>query len=352
MDMLHAQNAYHANHRSIQIAGISDEDMHRPNLHTTIGTISSQQLAQPFILAIERTPATPVIGKWFVITTSTQFDQATDYLDKNLPVLLEALANPKHFMTFPCPCRIKPSQVPMNYINTISSAARTTASNHAGSLAHPPGTNAWQGRPPRPISRHDNENASAVTKTSLASETISSKMDDFINKQEQAMACMQTALLSLSNSQANSKATLLQEIDTKLHAQESATNARLNRLTSSFEASLAKFDEQAEKISKYETVCEKLSQAATQLANTQDQMMNSVMEHVGAAIDQQIDCPLRSQMHPLMHGMHQVHPTIFERPPLPPMYPGSYGHPPSHASGPFSTQFNTPLKPHFSLQPV
>jgi hypothetical protein len=55
-------------------------------------------------------------------------------------------------------------------------------------------------------------------------------MDDFMDKQEQAMARMQTALLSLSTSQANSKTMLLQEINTKLHAQESATNARLDRL--------------------------------------------------------------------------------------------------------------------------
>jgi hypothetical protein len=334
MDMLHAQNVYLANHRSIQLAGISEEDMHRLNLNATIGTIANQLLAQPFILAIERTPATTMIGKWLVITTSAEFDQATDYLDKNLPDLLEALENPKRFMTFPRPRRIKPSQVPMTYINTITLAAKTTASNHTGPLAHPPGTNAWQGGPPRPISRHDNENASAVTKTSLTSETISSKMDDFIEKQEQAMTRMQAALTLMSNSQANSKTALLQEIDSKLHAQESATNSKIDRLTSSFEATLAKFDEQAAKISKYETVCEKLSQAATQLANTQDQVMNSVMERVGPVIDQQIDRALRSQMHPLMHGMHQVHPTIFERPPSPPMYPGSYGHP-SHAAGPF-----------------
>jgi hypothetical protein len=249
MDMIHAQNVYLTNHRNIQFAGISDEDMYRPNSNATIGTIAKQLLAQPFILALKRTPATTLIGKWLVITTRTDFDQATDYLDKNLPVLLGALASPKHFMTFPRPQHIKPSQVPMHYINTITSAAKTTASNHSGSLAHPPRTNVWQGGPLRPSIRHDHENASAVTKTSLASETISSKMDDFIDKQEQAMARMQTALLAMSTSHANSKTTLLHGINSKLHDQESATNAKLDRLTSSFEATLAKFDEQAEKIS-------------------------------------------------------------------------------------------------------
>jgi hypothetical protein len=149
------------------------------------------------------------------------------------------------------------------------------------------------------------------------------------------MACMQRTLLSLSNSQANSKTTLLQEINMKLHAQESATNAKFDQHTSSFEATLAKFDEQAKMISKYETVCKKQSQAATQLAKTQDEMMNSVMERVSPAINSQIDHALRSQMHPLMHGLYQVHPTIFEQPPSPPMYPRSYGHPPSHAGGTF-----------------
>jgi hypothetical protein len=191
-----------------------------------------------------------LIGKWLVITTSTNFDQAIDYLDKNLPILLRAISNPKHFMTFPRPRRIKPNQVPMNYINTVTSAAKTTASNHSGSSAHPPGTNAWQGGPPRPSICHNHENASATTKTSLAFETISSRMNDFIDKQEQAMARMQTALqLAMSTSHANSKTTLLHKISWKLYDQESANKAKLDRLTSSFEATLAKFDEQAKKIS-------------------------------------------------------------------------------------------------------
>jgi hypothetical protein len=135
------------NHRNIQFAGISNEDTYRPNSDATIGTIANQILAQPFILALERTPATPLIGKWLFITTSTDFDQATNYLDKNLPVLLRAISNPKHFMTFPRPRHIKLNQVFMNYINTITCAAKTTASNHSGSLARPPGTNVWQGGP-------------------------------------------------------------------------------------------------------------------------------------------------------------------------------------------------------------
>ncbi len=135
MDTLHAKNAYLANHRIIQFAGISDEDMYRPNSNATIGTIANKLLPQPFILALQRTPATPLIGKWLVITTSIDFDQATDYLDKNLPVLLGAISNPKHFMPSLAP-RIKPNQVPMNNINTITSAAKTTASNHSGSLAY------------------------------------------------------------------------------------------------------------------------------------------------------------------------------------------------------------------------
>jgi hypothetical protein len=63
MDMLHAQNVYLANHRNIQFAGISKEDMHWPNSNATIGTIAKQVLVQPFILALERTPATTLIGK-------------------------------------------------------------------------------------------------------------------------------------------------------------------------------------------------------------------------------------------------------------------------------------------------
>jgi hypothetical protein len=60
------------------------------------------------------------------------------------------------------------------------------------------------------------------------------------------------------------------------------------------------------------------------------------------------------EMHPLMHGMHQVHPTIFERPPSPPMYPGSYGHRSNQSAGPFShpTQYSTqasfPPPAHFN----
>jgi hypothetical protein len=41
MDMLHAQNAYLANHRNIQFAGISDKDMYHPNSNATIGKIAN-----------------------------------------------------------------------------------------------------------------------------------------------------------------------------------------------------------------------------------------------------------------------------------------------------------------------
>ncbi len=50
MDMLHAQNVYLANHRSIQLAGISEEDMHRLTLNATIGTIASHIYKRNYVI--------------------------------------------------------------------------------------------------------------------------------------------------------------------------------------------------------------------------------------------------------------------------------------------------------------
>ena len=86
--IIKAQNLKLNKHRIHAIAGIGLNQMDTPDENNT--TLRSKLLALPGVTRVERTPATPSMGKWFIFTDNDHEEASRQALEANLAPLFYA----------------------------------------------------------------------------------------------------------------------------------------------------------------------------------------------------------------------------------------------------------------------
>jgi hypothetical protein len=205
-------------HRAIPIAGISVHQMDEMDLSGS--SLRDFLLDLDHIHRIERTPATPTLGKWLIFTTVTALADCELALDDHLATSFTDMLLTPSFPRFPLPTRLPTISPPMDYIATIMADAGTnlgsddelddhaTLDNHTG--------NAWHRGPPK--NPDGASTGSTITRT--LAPTVTTQMDEI----KILMASQQEAF----NTRINSLQTMQDEF---LKRQQAATQNMDKRFT-------------------------------------------------------------------------------------------------------------------------
>ena len=163
--ILQAQNVTLQNHRIHSIAGIGANQM---DIHGPTGqTLRQQLLALPGITRVERTPATPTIGKWLIFTNNDNFERSKQGLDHYLQHEYAQQDIPTQFHKFPRPIRLTAQEPPVEYVNAVLEVATKALSTTAPADIPNQAPNAWSKGPPKTTV----DQTSVVGSTTTHSET-------------------------------------------------------------------------------------------------------------------------------------------------------------------------------------
>jgi hypothetical protein len=138
-------------HRALPIAGISVHQMDQADLSGT--SLRDFLLDLDYIHRIERTPATPTLGKWLVFTTSATQGACEVLLDDHLAKSFAEMLLSSEFPRFQVPTRLPTISPPVDYIATIMADADSNLGSDDGIEDHvtlgPHTGNAWHRGPPK-----------------------------------------------------------------------------------------------------------------------------------------------------------------------------------------------------------
>jgi hypothetical protein len=158
-----SHNKLLSQHRAIPIAGITTSQMDAED--DSGSTLRDFLLDLDHVLRVERTPASPSLGKWLIFTTATHQAACKIDLDHHLAEIFRAMDLAPGFPRFPEPRRLPTIAPPVDYIAAIMADADLNLGADACVDDHATldNTNAWHKGPPKTSS--DSSHDSTMTRT-------------------------------------------------------------------------------------------------------------------------------------------------------------------------------------------
>lgn len=226
-------------HRVHAIAGISATQMDTTTSNGT--TLCQQLLALPGVNRLERTPATPSIGKWLVFTTEEHQQACEQSLDNALSAAFTNMQFISQFPRFPTPVRLSNPEPPVDYVNAVLNVANqvlATANSDTASLQAP---NAWARGPPRVSS--DQASATGSTLTKQDTHTVATQMSEMqtlISEQAKQLKIITEMQKQLQDTQNKTQHSMEQQVATAVtNSLDSLLDQLLPRISARIDEKLA-----------------------------------------------------------------------------------------------------------------
>jgi hypothetical protein len=348
--LIASHNKRLTSHRAIPIAGISVHQMDHADLSGT--SLRDFLLDLAPVLRIERTPATPTLGKWLVFTTASSQPSCEALLDDELSSAFREMLLSPEFSRFPTPTRLPTISPPVEYIAAIMADADSNLNLGSDddlddhTTLQPPSGNAWHRGPPKHA--EGTSTGSTTTMTRTLAPTVATHIDELktlMAVQQQTfnsrIASLETLQKDFIQSQKESHANMDKRFTDILATQlDTLIEKALPRITARMDEQINDYFRQSQKRSHPPS-----STSSPALSSTAS---SHPLGHLPTPL------PPNMPHHSLLtHPMHPG-PFLYGRPP----YPGPYFPPQSHQfpssepmhpsqHQPFPTpQFHTPPLPH------